>query len=244
MIARMLHLPPEKNKLHNEQSAQSVKKHTAEYKIDNRSVYNILDQICKGTDLYPYVKQNKFKRDNRGAFYAIHSKWLGQNHVSMTASKAKLVLQMSMHDREKKVWTWEKYVARHVKYHIILGNLMEYEYQSLDPGLKVWYLLNGIRYDKLSTAVAAVWAHPDKYEKDFHAVIAFLTQCMDKRAPIWSMKDASVSQTRPGKGRRPALPMALSKEILSWRSTPGKSMTQCQQHSNNSCISSGRKLDS
>ena len=38
MIARMLHLPPDKNRLHNEQSAQSVKGHKTEYEIDNRSV--------------------------------------------------------------------------------------------------------------------------------------------------------------------------------------------------------------
>ena len=68
-------------------------------------------------------------------------------------------------------------VARHVKYHIILGNLMEYEYQSLDPGSKVQYLLNGIRCDKLSTAVTTVRAHPD----NFDAVVAFLTHYMNKR---------------------------------------------------------------
>ena len=56
MATRMLHLPPDKNKRHNEQSAQSVKEHTAGYKIDNRSVYDILDQICMNTDLYPNVK--------------------------------------------------------------------------------------------------------------------------------------------------------------------------------------------
>ena len=55
MITRMLHLPPEKKKLHNEHSAQSIMKHTKEYKIDHRSVYNILDHICKDTDLYPKV---------------------------------------------------------------------------------------------------------------------------------------------------------------------------------------------
>ena len=48
-------------------------------------------------------------------------------------------------------------------------------YQGLDTGSKVIYLLNSIRYEKLSTAVAAVRAHPDKYEKDFDAVVAFLT---------------------------------------------------------------------
>ena len=72
MIARMLHLAPDKNKLHNKQSAQSVKKHMAAYEIDNRSVYD----ICNDTDLYSCV------------FYAIHARWLCPNHVNTTASEA------------------------------------------------------------------------------------------------------------------------------------------------------------
>ena len=68
MIARMLHLLPDKNKLHNEQSSPSANEHTTEYEIDNRSVYDMLDQICKDTDLYLHVKQHKSKRNRRGAF--------------------------------------------------------------------------------------------------------------------------------------------------------------------------------
>ena len=68
MITRMLHLPTDENTLHNEQSAQSVNEHTAEYEVDNRTVYDILDQICNDTDLYQYVKQHKLKGDGRGAF--------------------------------------------------------------------------------------------------------------------------------------------------------------------------------
>ena len=82
----MLHLPPDKNELHNGKSAQSVKKYMPEYKIDNRIVNDILDQICNNTDLYPYVKQHKSKKDGIGAFYASHSMWLGPNHVNATAS--------------------------------------------------------------------------------------------------------------------------------------------------------------
>ena len=74
MIFRILHLPPDKDKLNNEQSTQSVKEHTAEYEIDNTSVYNILDQIFKDTDLYPYVKQQKSKMNGQEAFNAIHSR--------------------------------------------------------------------------------------------------------------------------------------------------------------------------
>ena len=62
-----------------------------------------------------------------------------------------------------------------------------------DPGSKVRYQLNGIRCDKLSTAVATVMAPPDKYKKDFDAVVTFHTQYIDKRAPTPSVKVASVT---------------------------------------------------
>ena len=113
-----------------------------------------------------------------------------------------MALQMLTCDGEKKTWNWEKYVAWHVKYHIILGNLMEYGYQGFDPGSKFWYLLNGIRCDRLSTAVTIVRVHPDKYEKDFDTVVAFLTQYINKRAPTSSMKVAFVGQNRPAKRQK------------------------------------------
>ena len=72
MIARMLHLPPERNKLLFEHDDKSVRAHMVKHQIDKRNVYDILDQICKDTDLYPYVKQHKSKSDRRVAFYAIH----------------------------------------------------------------------------------------------------------------------------------------------------------------------------
>ena len=136
------------------------------------------------------------------AFYAIHPSWSGPNHVSVTASEAKMALQTSMYDKEKKTLNWEKYVAHHVRYNIILGKFMEYGYQGLDQGSKVQYLLNGIRYDELSTAVTAVRAHPAKYKKDFDAVVTFLNQYINKSAPTPSVKVASVAQTRPVKQQK------------------------------------------
>ena len=60
-------------------------------------------------------------------------------------------------------------------------------------------LLNSIRFYKLSTAVAAVRMHSDKYEKDFNAVAAFLTQYINKQGPTPSVKVASIAQTIPAK---------------------------------------------
>ena len=62
--------------------------------------------------------------------------------------------------------------------------------------------MNDIRYDKFSTAFATIRAHPDKYEKDFDAVVTILTEYIDKRAPTPSMKVASVTQIRPAKQQK------------------------------------------
>ena len=48
-----------------------AKAYAAEYKIDNINVYDILNNICKDTDLYPYVKKHKSSRDGSGAYYVI-----------------------------------------------------------------------------------------------------------------------------------------------------------------------------
>ena len=87
-----------------------------------------------------------------------------------------MALQKSACDDEKKAWNWERYVAQHVKCHIILRNLIKYGQKDLEPGSKVQYLLNEMSCDKLSTAVTSVRVHPDKYKKDFDAVVALLTQ--------------------------------------------------------------------
>ena len=85
-----------------EQNVSSVKEHTEENKIDNRIVYNILDQICKDTDLYAHVKQHKSNRDGRGAIHTIHSRWLGPNHVNTTTTEVEAALQMLTYDGETK----------------------------------------------------------------------------------------------------------------------------------------------
>ena len=76
-------------------------------------------------------------------------------------------------------------------------------------------MLNGIRCDKLFTAVATVKAHPDKYEKYFDAAITFLIQYIGKQGPTLSVLILSMNQTKSASSRRPAPPMALSNERLS-----------------------------
>ena len=73
IIARFLHLPQDMNKLLLKHNAHLVKENMAGYKMDNRTINDRWDQICKDTVLYAYVKQHESKRDVKGAFYAINS---------------------------------------------------------------------------------------------------------------------------------------------------------------------------
>ena len=166
---------------------------------------------------------------------------LGSNHVNTTASEFEMALQTSTYYCEKRKWNWEKYIACHVKYHIILGNLMEFGYQGLDPGSKVQYLLNGIRCDKLSTAVATVRAHPDRYEKDVDTVITFLSQYTDRKAPTPSVKVAFITQTRPAKRQKISTSCGTFKGKIELRKYLQKSTTLCQWHSANRYMSSRTK---
>ena len=66
----------------------------------------------------------------------------------------------------------------------------------------------------MSTAIATVRAHPDKYEKEFDAVVVFLTQYINKRTPRPSVKVASVGQNRPTKWLRTSTTHGIVKEKI------------------------------
>ena len=133
-------------------------------------------------------------------------------------------------------------VARYVKYHIILQNLMEYGYQGLDPERKVQYLLHGIMCNKMSTAVTAETANSDRYKKYFDAVFTFLSQYINKNAPTPSVKVASVTQIRPAKRQKTSTSHSTFKEKIMLRKNRKKSITLCQSHSTTSYIISRRRF--
>ena len=72
MIVNMLHVPIYvKNKTFN--TLEIRPGHTETYWLDNRMVYDILDQICKDKDLYLYARKFKASHDRNGACYVFHS---------------------------------------------------------------------------------------------------------------------------------------------------------------------------
>ena len=83
--------------------------------------------------------------------------------------------------------------SQHVKCHVILENLNEYDYQGLDPEAKVHHHLNGIKCDKMLEAVVATEVNHNKYELDFDTHVAYFFKCVEKRGPATCFKGASVA---------------------------------------------------
>ena len=93
----------------------------------------------------------------------------------------------------------------------------------------------------LSTAVATERAHPDRYEKDFDAVVTFLTHYINKRGPPPSVKVASIVQTRPAKQQKTRAIHDTFQGKNELKKYLEKSMTQYQWPRNNSHMSSGTR---
>ena len=221
MIIRMLNQPLDKNELQNEQNAYSVIECTAEYKIDNQCVYDMLDQICKNADVYPYVKQHMSKRDCRGAFMPsfpcgyTQIMPMGQHQRHRWHFKHVLMIEKRRHEDGKSMFV--NMSSTMIFYETLwnMGTKASIQDQKFDT---YWMSL----CDKLSMAVATARAHSDKCKKDFDTVVAFLTQDIDKRAQtsVWRLP-----------------PFVIPKERVSWRSVPARNMTQW--HSVNSYTSRG-----
>ena len=93
----------------------------------------------------------------------------------------------------------------------------------------------------MSTAVAVVRAQPDKCKMDFDAVVVFLTQYIDKKAPTPSLKVAYVTQTRHAKRQKTSASHGTFRGKIELKSTPEKSMAQFQLPNASSFMNLRRK---
>ena len=64
-------------------------------------MHDVLDTVCRMTDLCLYEKKFKATRDDQEAFYAIKQQQLGTNHINVTVSKAENSIQISIYDGKK-----------------------------------------------------------------------------------------------------------------------------------------------
>ena len=95
------------------------------FKIDNAMVYQILS-VFTNTDTYVYRKQRKATQDGQALYFNIYKRFIGPDHVAMQAVDSEEKILNFHYDGNRKMWSWDKYVALHKEQHTIMESLAEY----------------------------------------------------------------------------------------------------------------------
>jgi hypothetical protein len=97
MICRMPHIDTAGDKL-------TMYQHT------RNKVWQALSWVTRDEKCSMYVKALQRRCHGRGAFVALHTHYLGANHVNNMASKAKSKLAKSLYHGEKRRYNFESYI--------------------------------------------------------------------------------------------------------------------------------------
>jgi hypothetical protein len=128
------------------------------YQHDKTKVWQSLSEMTREEKCWTYVKPFQRARDGRGAFLALHTHYLGANHVNNMASEAESKLAKAMYHGEKRRYNFESYISALNEQFQILNGLKRYGYSGIDGASKVRRLNTGIKTDKLHAPKAQIMA--------------------------------------------------------------------------------------
>ena len=126
------------------------------YIHDRSKVWQTMAEICRDDKCWTYVKPFQRSRDGRGAFQALHTHYLGANHVNNMASIAEAKLAQAKYFGEKRRYNFESYITSLTEQFQILNTLKRYGYAGIDEASKVRRLNAGIKTDKLNAPKAQI----------------------------------------------------------------------------------------
>jgi hypothetical protein len=72
------------------------------------------------------------------------------------ASQSEKALMMLTYNGDERCWNFEKYVTAMKKHRQVLEGLVPYRYSGINECIKVWYLLDGIKTDKLEAPKSTI----------------------------------------------------------------------------------------
>jgi hypothetical protein len=126
------------------------------YIHDRSKVWQTMSEVCRDDKCWTYVKPFQRSRDGRGAFQALHTHYLGANHVNNMANIAESKLALAKYYGEKRRYNFESYISTLNKQFQVLNNLTRYGYAGIDEASKVHRLNAGIKTDKLDAPKAQI----------------------------------------------------------------------------------------
>jgi hypothetical protein len=126
------------------------------YIHDRSKVWQTMSEVCRDDKCWTYVKPFQRSRDGRGAFQALHTHYLGANHVNNMASIAESKLTQAKYYGEKRRYNFESYISTLNEQFQVLNNLRRYGYSGIDEASKVRRLNSGIKTEKLNAPKAQI----------------------------------------------------------------------------------------
>jgi hypothetical protein len=102
-------------------------------------------------------------KNGRKAYQALKEHYLGaDNNTNLLAAKyEKKEIRDLSYTGDKRHWTLEKYINKHVEYYNILNGLKPHGYAGIDTASRVRKLLNGIKCRDLDSPISIILAKPD-----------------------------------------------------------------------------------
>jgi hypothetical protein len=170
---------------------------------DNKHVWEILYKIFNNTPSYEYMKVASKSKDGRRAYQALKEHYLGANNTNLLAAKYEKEIGDLSYTGDKRRWTLEKYINKHVEYYNILNGLKPHGYAGIDNASRVRKLLNGIKCNDMESPITIILAKPDTtFDEATRILKDFLSAYSSARSSKITQIGA-VGGNQSGGGRRP-----------------------------------------
>jgi hypothetical protein len=166
------------------------------YKLDNRSVWDILAPLVTHGHAWPFIKKFEKSKDGRAAILVLKSQSEGESSLSTRKTKAYEVLKSTTYTGKSNKFTFENYIER---LQFAFSELEECE-QALPESKKVETLMSNIETDKLSGAMTYLIGHPDllsSFERSSDYCMSYLAR-LKAFEPSGNRRGISSSTTAHG----------------------------------------------
>jgi hypothetical protein len=169
---------------------------------DNKRVWEILYKIFNNTPSYEYMRSASKGKDGRKAYQALKEHYLGANNTNLLAAKYEKEIGDLSYTGDKRPWTLEKYINKHVEYYNILNGLKPHGYAGIDTASHVRKLLNGIKCRDLDSPISIILAKPDTTFDEATLILKDYLSASSLARPSKVTQIGAVHGTKSGGGRR------------------------------------------
>lgn len=168
------------------------------YATDNGKVWPVIKQLTLNGPAFAYIGAFERTRDGRGAIKALVNHYEGESNMSKTKQNAYDDMTNLVYSGERRNFTFEIYVNRHTRAHMVLAEYGE----ALAESKKVDDFLRGIQDPStvMLAGKANVWGSPIM-RNSFSEVSNYLTNFVQSAPKANSRKIGSLDTGGRGRGR-------------------------------------------